>query len=343
MDDATKRLTLDNTRDQQGPPLIHHEIKDQRAWVREGLSPQDWLVPLPEACLLELHEVVQWLRAHSLPVEDLAPTSFALSACADVMAQVREKLTQGVGLAVIDRVPVERYRLEENKAIFWLLARVLGPIVTQKWDGTRLYDVQDSGQALGYGVRRSITNLGQPLHTDGGWFDQPPEFVGLGCLETALEGGISRFVSLVTVHNSMRCDHPDLLARLYQPFCWDRQAEHGPDDPRSSWHPVFWSDGETLRARYYDEYIRKGYKLADMTLDPEGADALNAMTARVEAPEHWVEFQVEKGQLQYINNYQFAHARTAFRDVPHGGRHMLRLWNRETRNPCAAEDDSVGS
>ncbi len=330
MDNTSEHMTPDHARNQQFPPLIHNEIKDQPAWVREDLSPQDWLVPLPETCLLELHEVVQWLRAHPQPVEDLSPTSFDLSACAALMAQVREKLMHQVGLAVVDRIPVERYHLDENKAMFWLLAQLLGPIIEQKWDGTRLYDVKDSGKALGYGVRRSITNLGQPLHTDGGWLDQPPEFIGLGCLEAALEGGISRCVSLVTVHNSMQYDYPGLLARLYQPFWWDRQAEHGPDDPRSSWHPVYWLDGETLCARYYDDYVRNGYKLADATLDPEGADALNAMMARVENPEHWVEFRVEKGQLEYVNNYQFAHARTAFRDRPHGGRHMLRLWNRNT-------------
>jgi len=35
--------------------------------------------------------------------------------------------------------------------------------------------------------------------------------------------------------------------------------------------------------------------------------------------------------LQYLNNRQFAHSRTAFKDSEPGqqGRHMLRLWNRD--------------
>jgi hypothetical protein len=55
----------------------------------------------------------------------------------------------------------------------------------------------------------------------------------------------------------------------------------------------------------------------------------------VEAPEHWVEFRVEQGQLQYVNNRQFAHARTAFGDTPgvRSPRHMLRLWNRDEGTP----------
>jgi hypothetical protein len=54
------------------------------------------------------------------------------------------------------------------------------------------------------------------------------------------------------------------------------------------------------------------------------------MRAILETPENWVEFRVEQGQIQYINNRQFAHARTAFDDMSgvQSQRHMLRLWNR---------------
>jgi Taurine catabolism dioxygenase TauD, TfdA family len=55
------------------------------------------------------------------------------------------------------------------------------------------------------------------------------------------------------------------------------------------------------------------------------------MRAIIDAPGNWVEFRMETGQLQYINNRQFAHARTGFRDTegPQAQRHMLRLWNRD--------------
>jgi hypothetical protein len=40
---------------------------------------------------------------------------------------------------------------------------------------------------------------------------------------------------------------------------------------------------------------------------------------------------IERGQVQYINNRQFAHSRTDFTDAtdPHLKRHMIRLWTRE--------------
>jgi alpha-ketoglutarate-dependent taurine dioxygenase len=316
--------------DQLTVQVAPEDVELKKSWTRDSIAPDGWLIPLPAECVAELDEVAATVRATPRPVDTLDPADFSLRACTAVMASVRAKLETDTGLAVVDRFPVERYSHAENLAIGWLLAAMLGQVVAQKTNGTRLYDVKDSGQALGYGVRRSVTNLGQPFHTDGGWLWKAPAFVGLFCLESAMEGGLSRFASLVTAHHELRRRRPDLLARLYQPFDWDRQGEHAPDAPRVSRQPVFEYERGTLASRYYEDYIRNGSKLAGVELDDEGARALEAMREIVDDPASWVEFRIEKGQLQYLNNRQFAHSRTAFVDAgPGQGRHMLRLWNRD--------------
>ena len=316
--------------DQLAVQVAPEDVELKKSWTRESVSPERWMIPLPADCVAELDEVAAAVRATPRPVDTLDPADFSLRACAGVMASVRAKLETDTGLAVVDRFPVERYGQAENLAIGWLLAAMLGQVVAQKANGTRLYDVKDSGQALGYGVRRSVTNLGQPFHTDGGWLWKAPVFVGLFCLESAMQGGLSRFVSLITAHHELRRRRPDLLARLYQPFHWDRQGEHAPDAPRVSRQPVFEFEGGTLASRYYEDYVRNGSKMAGEELDDEGAQALVAMREIVDDPANWVEFRIEKGQLQYLNNRQFAHSRTAFTDPgPGQGRHMLRLWNRD--------------
>jgi alpha-ketoglutarate-dependent taurine dioxygenase len=309
-------------------PTTARAVDARQVWTRATLAPRDWLVPVPAACIAELEAVLAEAAALR-PPDALSPADFELPTCLALMDGVREKLVHGEGLVVLDRFPVERYTPEQNRALGWLLAAMLGPLVAQKWDGTRVYDVKDSGQPLGYGVRRSVTNLAQPFHTDGGWLTWPPALVGLFCLESAEEGGLSRFVSLVTAHERLRERDPDALERLSQPFWWDRQAEHAAGDVRVSQHPVFAWDGGDLTARYYEDYVVKGHALAGQPLDGAGASALAALREVVDAPEHWVEFRIEKGQLQYLNNRRFAHSRTAFADT-HGdrGRHMLRFWNR---------------
>ena len=316
--------------DQLAVQVAPEDVELKKSWTRESIAPEGWLIPLPADCVAELDEVAAAVRATPRPVDTLDPADFSLRACTAVMASVRAKLETDTGLAVVDRFPVERYSHAENLAIGWLLAAMLGQVVAQKANGTRLYDVKDSGQALGYGVRRSVTNLGQPFHTDGGWLWKAPAFVGLFCLESAVEGGLSRFASLVTAHHELRRRRPELLARLYQPFHWDRQGEHAPDAPRVSRQPVFEYEDGTLASRYYEDYMRNGSRMAGAELDDEGIQALEAMREIVDDPANWVEFRIEKGQLQYLNNRQFAHSRTAFKDAEPGqGRHMLRLWNRD--------------
>ena len=53
---------------------------------------------------------------------------------------------------------------------------------------------------------------------------------------------------------------------------------------------------------------------------------------------------IERGQVQFINNRQFAHSRTDFTDAPepHLKRHMIRLWTREEMLPTPSEFTAPG-
>ncbi|PON19225.1 hypothetical protein C2W62_03755, partial [Candidatus Entotheonella serta] len=187
--------------DTPAPMMLHDEIIDKRAWQRDHVSPSDWLIPFPEAGVAELDEAVAILDQYPQPNHHLTLDQLpSLMTCRQVMTQVRTTLYQS-GMAVIDHLPVDRYSTEQNKIIYRLLGQMLGRVVDQKWGGTTLYDVKDSGKALGHGVRRSITNLGQPFHTDGPWLSMTPEIVSLFCLQTAQTGVMSRLVSLITAHN----------------------------------------------------------------------------------------------------------------------------------------------
>jgi alpha-ketoglutarate-dependent taurine dioxygenase len=315
--------------------MLEHEIAGEPAWTRDRVSPRDWTVPVPDAALRELEVVLDGLRHAPARAESLRPGAFLLEACAGVMRQARAPLVHGVGMAILDRLPVERYTVDESRAVAWLLASLLGRVVAQKREGVFLYDVMDTGTSLEYGVRRSLTHLAQPFHTDGPWLTRQPAFVGLFCLQSARDGGTSRYTSLATAHNELRKRQPKLLARLYRPFHWDRQAEHGPEEPRCATHPVFAFDGRTLGARYYEDYVVNGYALAGERLDEAGREALAAMREVVDAPAHWTEFRIEAGQFQYLNNRLFAHSRTEFHDEPGSERrrHMIRVWNRDDGTP----------
>jgi len=311
--------------------MIDREIDGPMAWTRTTLASGDGRVRLSQGCLEEILAIAALLRANPLPVPALDPADFDLAHCRGAMADIRGALEFGPGFAIVDRLPLERIRRAEAVSLFWLLGSLIARPVAQKWDGTMVYDVRDTGRPPGNGVRPDLTNVEQSFHTDNSYNLCPPEYVGLLCLHPAMEGGVSRIVSLVSAHNEMRRQRRDLLPRLYQPFYFDRQREHAPDDAMTTRHPVFEVDAERLHGRLSRFQVRNGQALAGVSLDAPGEAALDELDRIMEQPDLRMDFHFELGQMQFVNNRQIAHKRTAFRDwpEPERKRHLIRLWLRD--------------
>ena len=321
-----------------GAPAVLREIDGNAiAWTNDALPAVAGVVPVTAACRDELLAVADVLQANPLPMLALRPDDFELPACRAMMAGVREILRDGVGFVLIDRLPVEALEAECAVALYWLLGNMIEPAAAQKWDGTMRYDVRDTGKKNlpGSGVRASITNAGQDYHIDNA-FNTPPDYVALLCLKTAMSGGLSGIVSFQAAHNKLLRRDPDLLARLYEPFCFDRQGEFAPDDPnRISRWAVFSHDGGRLRVRFADWIIEAGYEVAGEAFDARGRAALDALIAAINEPGMGREFDFEPGQIQIVDNRRIGHRRTAFEDWPDPAqrRHLVRLWFRGAGRP----------
>jgi alpha-ketoglutarate-dependent taurine dioxygenase len=311
--------------------IIDREIDGPIAWTRENLSPGDGWVRLDEGCMAELLAAAAELRADPLPVVVLDPAAFDLAHCRRAMAGIRDTLEHGPGFAIVDGLPIERIERAEAVSLFWLLSSLIARPVAQKWDGTMVYDVRDTGRTPGNGVRPDITNVEQSFHTDNSYNLCPPEYVGLLCLHPSMEGGISRLVSLVSAHNEMRRRSPELLARLYEPFYFDRQREHAPGDTLVTRHPIFEVEADRLHGRLSRFQVKNGQALAGVPLDAEGERALDELDRTMDRPDLRMDFHFEAGQMQFVSNRQIAHKRTAFRDwpEPERKRHLVRLWLRD--------------
>jgi alpha-ketoglutarate-dependent taurine dioxygenase len=311
--------------------MIDHEIVGPIAWTRATLASGEGSARLGPECLAELMAVAALLRANPLQVPVLDPADFDLAHCRRAMAGIKSALEHGPGFAIVDRLPLERLERAEAVSLFWLLSSLIARPVAQKWDGTMVYDVRDLGRPPGNGVRPDITNAEQNFHTDNSYNLCPPEHVGLLCLHPAMEGGVSRIVSLVSAHNEMRRRHPDLLPRLYQPFYFDRQREHAPGDVMVIDHPIFELDGTRLTGRLSRFQVKNGQALAGAALDDAGEAALEALDAVMSREDMTVDFHFEAGQMQFLNNRRIAHKRSGFRDwpEPERKRHLVRLWLRD--------------
>jgi alpha-ketoglutarate-dependent taurine dioxygenase len=173
------------------------------------------------------------------------------------------------------------------------------------------------------------------FHTDNAFGLAPPDYVGLLCLRPALDGGVSRFCSLYALHDRLLKRHPRLVRRLYRSLYWDRQAEHLPGAPKVALAPMFRFEAGRLTARANISLVRKGYEVAGVDMDDEARAALAALHDVSEDPEIWLEIPLVRGHLQYLNNREVAHYRSAFTDHPEPAmkRHLLRTWHRDTGAP----------
>lgn len=308
------------------------QIEGASAWVRADVRTQDWRVELSPDCLDEIRRVVDELRAYPLPTIVLAADDFAMPGCREAMARVRDILSHGVRFAIVDRLPMAEMDTGEANAIYWLLSSMIARPVAQKLDGTLIYDVLDTGQEAlpGSGIRPDKTNTEIRFHNDNAYNDTPPDYVGLLCRRAALSGGHSRVISFHTAYNEMLARCPERLARLYEPFWFDRQREFHPGESPIFAAPVF-EAGSEIKARFSVHQINSGYALRGEPLDAAGEAAVSTMLDLFEEDALSIDFDLEPGQLQFVDNRALGHSRTAFVDHPEpdARRHLVRLWLRD--------------
>ena len=310
------------------------------AWRAADLPPDAGVIKLSADALAELSAVAEVLKANPMPVEGIDPEDFSMPACRSVMQDARRQLDHGLGFAVIDRLDVTDRAIATK--LCWLLMSMTAPLVAQKHDGTMVYDVVDTGLVAeaGNGVRASKTRNHQGFHTDNS-FNLPPDYVALFCLQTAMEGGLSGLISFQTVYNRLRRELPeDVLTRMFEPFWFDRQFEHGPDDDPLTRKPAFEAhpDGG-IRIAFSPRLVRQGAEVKGETMGQRAEQALAAIARITEDPDLGLTLTFQPGQIQIVNNKRIGHRRTGFSDwpEPERRRHLVRLWMRNTGGPFYGE------
>jgi alpha-ketoglutarate-dependent taurine dioxygenase len=311
------------------PAMLEGILPDDRAWRGPSLPRGRYVMPLPPSCLAEIDAIVAEQRRAPVPTLLLQPEHFELAACRHWMGGVRDRLDHGPGLVVLDRLPLDQMSQEEAIQVYWVLAGLIEPPVAQEWKGTVIFDVRDERQPFTADTRGTLTPVGLEMHNDSSMGEAPPNYLGLLCFNTAKSGGMSIASSALAAHNHFRATRPDLLARLYEPFYRDHQTYQAADAAATNFRPVFSIDPE-FRVRFNARHIFRGYEKTGRVLDKVGVEAVEATDAFLSDPENRLDFWLEPGQIQLLNNRVIVHGRTPFEDwpEPERRRHLVRLWLR---------------
>src|SRR4051812_8742398 len=214
---------------------------DPAAWRGDDLrADKSWVVELND---LQRDELLAATSSDQLPT--LGPA----------VREWRRQLQSGLGMLLVRGIPVGELTVDQARAVFTLLGRLLGDPVSQNKDGDLITDIRDVGNDPNDpDVRLYTTAAEQDFHTDGA------DLIGLLCLKTAREGGLNRVVSSVTVYDEVTRQRPDLAPLLEQDWHF---FLHTQDDgtPLTFAMPIVRRDGDVTASFFIPWYIRRAQGL----------------------------------------------------------------------------------
>jgi len=241
-------------------------------------------------------------------------------------------LIQGCGFCVINGTNFTAFDKHELSNIHILISKIFGELLIQNKHGEQIVEVKDLGKTLSTGGRYHHTKEGGSYHTDGCHiFENPPDYVGLLCLNPAKNGGVSKFISAYTIHNKLQEDK-NLLRILYEKFYMDKRNENQADEISTQFVPIFTYNNGKLNCRCCQrELIDSGHEKMNKPLTEYQKNALDNLDKLLANENLAVSYLLKKGDMMYSNNKWLIHDRTDFEDSDDENlkRALLRTWIRE--------------
>ena len=299
------------------------EVEDRSAWYGSELTDStDWIKQISADQISEVETAVRELERAG--IETITSEPPPLPTFTPRLHGILDEVLNGRGFVLLRALPVERWTRRQAAIAFLIIGAQLGNLRMQNSQGHLLGHVRDLGRSSDDpNTRIYQTRERQTFHTDS------CDVVGLMCLQTAKEGGLSSLVSSTTIFNEMRRRRPDLLRVLMEPIETDRRGEV-PEGSKPYFNiPVFnYHDGlvSTIYQRQYIESARRFPGVAPLT--PSQVEALNLFDELANDPQLNLMMELQPGDIQLVHNHTILHDRTAFEDYPEPERkrHLLRLW-----------------
>lgn len=292
-----------------GPQLAHDESR--------------WLTHFALSDLQEIDSALRTFRASGKEITDMTRADFPLPQLAEKMGQYMEEIRNGRGFVVLRGLPVERYSDEDAGAIFFGLGLYLGRPLVQNPVGDVLGHVYDQGRPYGQiDVRGYETNALLPFHTDG------CEIVGLLCLRKARRGGLSSISSSVAVYHEIEKKYPDYLKPLSDGYRYIRREAALTADPVSPPISVYGVMDGVVSCRFVPTQIEAAAECLKQPIVGLERQALDELVKLTRDERFRLDMDLQRGDIQLVNNYTVLHSRTEYEDFPEPERrrHMLRLW-----------------
>ena len=260
------------------------------------------------------------------PFLSMTRADFPLNdAAAGALAQAMATTQGRWGMCLLKGFPVERWSEDESRLAVWGMSLHMGVARTQNRASQIMNDVRDEGGSYKVkGGRGYNTNAGLDFHQDS------CDVVGLLCRRTAKSGGTSKVVSSIAVVDEIRRVRPDLVEVLKQPIYHSYQGTQDPTQPPFYDCPILGSDPTHFAMRTNrknTDAVQRDFPEAPR-LTPQQVEALDLLDELLPDSRFCYTMSLERGDMQFLNNYVTLHSRTPFEDFDDADRkrHLFRLW-----------------
>ena len=301
----------------------YRKVEHASAWRADARDRESFVIDLQARHLDALARALEAARQSVDDAEAITRELFDLSPIADDVAAWRDEVMNGSGLIILRGFPLDRYGKDELGMIHFGLGTHFGTAMSQSVMGDRL------GHVIGIGGKdprerayRNSTEL--DMHTDA------CDVVAMMCLQKAQSGGISGYVSAISIYNEILAQRPDLLPVLFEGFHYHRFGEEAPGESPVSEEkiPVFSFHDGLLSVNYLRSYIEMAAEYLQTPLTAQETEALDLVDTLSLDDRLALRFLTNPGEAVFFNNLTVLHNRTAFEDseVEAEKRHFLRLW-----------------
>lgn len=288
---------------------------------RELADDNQWMQELNAEELRLIANAVASTKASGKPIELLTRDDYAFGAFGDRLLQWQDDLMNGHGFVVLRGLAELGADDKDLVRAYWGMGLWLGQAVSQNASAHLLGHVIDKRAPASADTRIYQTSKAQPFHSDS------CDIVGLLCLRQARHGGASAIASSAAIHNAMLEHDAAALRTLYGSFHCDRYGEI-PEGAQPWYQISIFSDVDN--------------KLVCVGMDPDirSAQRLDGVESLSEAQQYALDsfqqtantlalnMELQRGDVQLLNNLAVVHARTAYEDFddPALRRYMVRLW-----------------
>lgn len=313
-------------------PGNHAIASHSSFWKFPDIAAQSAYLKLPDNCAQELISEVTKQNINSVTDSSDIPATRLFA------TRVAQYLDSGSpGMAIVEQFPVSELTEPQNKHLCQIFSQLIGDLIPQDINNTLLYDVKNKRVANPLNVRKSITNLAQPFHTDGGWLTTPARVIGLFCISNAAHGGGSEMTSLVNAYRELERLYPNEASILREPLPWSKQGEFSVGEQSWEMNPLFENVETRFMGRYYESYVTSGFELMGQDMGNSVQTAMRLLKSIIEKQPRF-EMTLKAGDFQLVNNWTNVHARKEFKDsgdlekvntqtpVVDINRHLIRVW-----------------